>query len=158
MPSFLFQDLISDVFHAAGALLFLTSTFDIIAEHRQQQTMEKATQTQQVSPVLPGGWSVGLWEQRQARLLAQEILKLAELFESIERARCEQRCPPTSLVYKRASPSLQRLFSQLDDAEECRLSPLSPPVEQEKTTPPKIIPIFSVGTQAQVGASEPNTQ
>jgi len=161
MPHFVFQEIISEALQAAGALFFLVGAFDIIGGERQEQTQpkqpEKSTQTEPVLPVLPGGWSACLWEQRQARLVAAEIVKLASLLESIGQARQTQILPP-NLVYKDARPTYSRQFSQLDDGEECRLSPRSPPIEpRQNTTTPTIIPLFTVGNQARIGASEPNT-
>jgi len=161
MPHFVFQEIISEALQAAGALFFLVGAFDIIGGERQEQTQpkqpEKSTQTEPVLPVLPGGWSACLWEQRQARLVAAEIVKLASLLESIGQARQTQILPP-NLVYKDARPTYSRQFSQLDDGEECRLSLLSQPIEPPQNTfAPTIIPLFAVGNQAQNGASEPNT-
>jgi len=160
MPSFPFQEIINEALQAAGALFFLVSAFDIIGGERQEQPKqsEKSTQTEPVLPVLPGGWSACLWEQRQARLVAAEIAKFATLLESVERARQTQILPP-NLVYKGERPTYCRQFSQIDDVEECCVSPLSPPIEPvHNTTTPTIIPLFTVGNQAQIGASEPNTQ
>jgi len=160
MPSFPFQEIISETLHAVGALFFLVCAIDLIGgeqKQKQQKHTEQSTQTEPVLPVLPGGWSACLWEQRQARLVAAEITRLATLYESIERARQTQILQP-NLVYKDARPAYRRQFSQIDDAEECRLSPRSPPVEPlQDTTTPTIIPLFNVGNRAQIGASGPNT-
>ena len=161
MPSFPFQEIITEALQAAGALFFLVCTIDIIGgEHEQQQQQqqtEKSTQTEPVLPVLPGGWSACLWEQRQARLVAVEITKLATLFESIERARQRQILPP-NLVYKDARTVYHRQLSQLDDVEECSVSPLSPSIEPvQNPVAPTIIPLFTVGNRAQIGGAEPNT-
>ena len=158
MPSFVFQEIISKALHAASALFFLACAFDLLGEEKQkEQKTEATTQTEPVLPVLLGGWPVLLWEQRQARLVAAEITKLATLLESVERARQTQILPP-NLVYKDAKPAYPREFSQLGDGEECRLSPLSPPIEPPQNTfAPTIIPLFTVGNQAQIGANVPNT-
>jgi len=157
MPSFPFQEIISEAIQAVGAIFFLVCTIDLIGEEQKQKQTEQSTQTEPVLPVLPGGWSACLWEQRQARLVAAEITKLATLFDSIEQARQRQILPP-NLVYKGERPPFRREFSQIGDGEECRLSPLSPATEPEQnTSAPTIIPLFNVGNQAQIGASEPST-
>jgi len=157
MPSFPFQEIISEAIQAVSALFFLFCAIDLIGGEQEQKQSEQTTQTEPVLPVLPGGWSVCLWEQRQARLVAAEITKLASLFEAIERER-QKQILPSNLVYKDARAPFRREFSQIGDGEECRLSPLSPPNEPvQHTRAPTIIPLFNVGNQAQIGASEPST-
>jgi len=157
MPSFPFQEIISEAIQAVSALFFLVCAIDLIGGEQKQKQTEQSTQTEPVLPVLPGGWSVCLWEQRQARLVAAEITKLASLFEAIERER-QKQILPSNLVYKDARAPFRREFSQIGDGEECRLSPLSPPNEPvQHTRAPTIIPLFNVGNRAQIGVSEPST-